>query len=144
MSDTNSLSSLNKNANTGASASRSDDRATYKKYYKVATIVILAIAGIYFANSFFTGNLNFSQGGQVAGVRTVENGTVVMRRGIPETFYVSGSVTLINPNNRTCLNISPDGRFDIRSSNGFRENVITPISGQKELVTVKVLDASDC
>lgn len=77
-------------------------------------------------------------------VRTVKNGTVTVRRGVVENFYVAGEVTLINNNDYSCLKISPDGVFHIRSSNDFRRNAISSKSGETEMVFVEVKPAAEC
>lgn len=83
-------------------------------------------------------------------VRTVKNGTVTMRPGIVENFYVVGEVTLINPNPYTCLGVGPENTFWIvpaRFASGEenpRRNVIRPKSGEKEMAFVRVKPASEC
>lgn len=72
--------------------------------------------------------------------RTVSNGTVWMRRGVPEKFYVVGEVRLINNNDFTLLRISPGGRFHIREQDESRVVFIRAKSGKKELVLVEVVD----
>lgn len=73
-----------------------------------------------------------------------ESGTLTMRPGVEERFYVLGTVRLINNNDHTCLRISPQGVFRIESRNDFRVTDITPFSGKKELALVKVVPASEC
>lgn len=77
-------------------------------------------------------------------VRTVSNGTVVIRRGAVENFYVVGRVRLINNNDYTCLKISPEGRFLLDLRHDGREGFITARSGEKEMVFIQVAEAADC
>ncbi len=77
-------------------------------------------------------------------VKTVSNGTVWMKRGVQEKFYVVGEVKLVNNNDYTCLRISPDGRFHIRSQDDFRINYIEAKSGEKEMALVEVMRQADC
>ncbi len=117
-----------------------------------ALVVFTAIAGSGIGKFTYRGYDNLVERGLGEGdwspklddVRIVRDGTVVMKKGKVEEFFVVGSAKLINHNEFTCLGIGPNGVFDIQSFQGGRLNVITPKSGKKEWATVKVKPAEEC
>ncbi len=70
------------------------------------------------------------------GLPILKGGNRTMAKGVTNSFYVEGAVTLINPTSCHYLAIGPKGLFAISSSPDGTHNTITPKSGKREMAVV--------
>lgn len=77
-------------------------------------------------------------------IRTVSNGTVVMKQEQSDHFYVDGRVKIVNNVDYSCLGYTPEERFNVRSENNGRLNYFTTKSGRKELLVIRVKMGDEC